>query len=115
MDADAFYTRDGDTFSATPLTRGPWSEVHQHGGPPAALIARAMEALAAADGDWQFARFTIDFLRPLAIGPALHVTAAVTRSGDQAGAGAARRGHRYGHRPARARSRRRGGVRRSFR
>lgn len=81
MAADGFYTRDGDRFVATPLTRGPWSDAHQHGGPPAALIARAMEAVAAADGDWQFTRFTIDLLRPLAIGPALQVTAAVTRSG----------------------------------
>ena len=81
MPADAFYSRDGDAFVATPLARGPWSDVHRHGGPPAALIARAMEHLAAADGDWHFARFTIDFLRPLPIGPPLAVTAAVTRRG----------------------------------
>ncbi len=28
----SFYQRDGDRFLSTPLTRGPWSNDHQHGG-----------------------------------------------------------------------------------
>jgi hypothetical protein len=81
--ADAFFLPDDDAFVATILTRGPWSDVQQHGGPPAALIARAMEALAGADGDWHLARFTIDFLRPLPIGPRLRVAADINRRGSK--------------------------------
>src|SRR5690349_18583593 len=42
--ADAFFLPDGDGWLATSHTRGPWSPAHQHGGPPAALIAHALEA-----------------------------------------------------------------------
>ena len=40
---EAFYLPEGDRFRATEATRGPWSEEHQHGGPPSALLARALE------------------------------------------------------------------------
>ena len=74
----AFFVRDGDRFVATESTRGPWSRDHQHGGPPAALLARAMEQLA---GDGALlARITFDFLRPVPIAP-LAVSAEVTRAG----------------------------------
>ena len=49
---------------ATPHTRGPWSPVHQHGGPPAALIAHVVEATAP---EFFVARVTVDFLRPVPI------------------------------------------------
>ena len=39
----AFFELDGDQFRPTVLTRGPWRPEHQHGGPPAALMARAIE------------------------------------------------------------------------
>ena len=39
---DAFYVPDGDRYAATEHTRGPWSPQHQHGGPPAALIAHVV-------------------------------------------------------------------------
>lgn len=82
--ADAFFETDGHSFVATPLTRGPWQVDHQHGGPPAALIARAMEALLAAEpGEWHTARFTVDFLRPLLVGTPLQVTSEVTRRGQK--------------------------------
>jgi hypothetical protein len=61
---DAFFLPDGDGWIATSHTRGPWSPVHQHGGPPAALIAHVVEAEAP---DLFVARFTIDFLRPVPI------------------------------------------------
>jgi hypothetical protein len=61
---DAFYVRDGDAFLASAHTRGPWSPRHQHGGPPAALLARAIEA--AAPG-FVVARITVDFLLPVPI------------------------------------------------
>ncbi|MBI3271337.1 MAG: thioesterase family protein [Planctomycetes bacterium] len=63
---DPFYTLDGAHLLATSATRGPWSPVHQHGGPPAALLAREMERHAAAAG-MQVVRFTVEFLRPIPI------------------------------------------------
>jgi hypothetical protein len=61
---DAFYIPDGDHFVATEHTRGPWSPKHQHGGPPAALIAHVVEAMAP---ELTIARITVDFLRPVPI------------------------------------------------
>jgi hypothetical protein len=61
---DAFYVPDGDRYVATEHTRGPWSPKHQHGGPPAALIAHAAEAFASG---FTLARITVDFLRPVPI------------------------------------------------
>jgi len=64
MSDDAFFVPDGDGWLATEHTRGPWSRTHQHGGPPSALIAHAVEAATPA---LSVARFTIDFLRPVPI------------------------------------------------
>ena len=73
-----FFVPDGEAFVATESTRGPWSRQHQHGGPPAALLARAMEQLA---GDGALlSRLTFDFLRPVPIAP-LTVRAELTRAG----------------------------------
>lgn len=74
----AFYVSDGDRYLPTELTRGPWSAEAQHAGPPAALIARAIESL---EGDGlQLARFTLDVLRPVPLVP-LRVEARVVRQG----------------------------------
>ena len=68
MSPTSFYEADGPAgFRATAWTRGPWSRDHQHGGPPAALLARAVEA-ALSDGDCAIVRFTVEFLRPVPIG-----------------------------------------------
>lgn len=61
---EAFFVPDGDGWRATSHTRGPWSAMHQHGGPPAALIAHQLEA---AVPELFVARFTVDFLRPVPI------------------------------------------------
>ncbi len=61
---EAFYVPDGDGFVATPHTRGPWSPKHQHGGPPSALLARALAAQAPG---FAVARITVDFLLPVPI------------------------------------------------
>ena len=61
---DAFFLPDGDGWVATSHTRGPWSRTHQHGGPPAALIAHVVEAAAP---ELFVARVTVDFLRPVPI------------------------------------------------
>ncbi|MEQ9222749.1 MAG: thioesterase family protein [Salinisphaeraceae bacterium] len=80
MTADAFFETDADHFVATELTRGPWSPDHQHGGPPAALTARAIEQALPADPALQVARVTFELLRPVPIGP-LAVTTEVTHAG----------------------------------
>jgi hypothetical protein len=64
--ADAFFQPDGAGFVATPLTRGPWDEKAQHGGPPAALLVRAVEA--ELPPDFRLARLSVDILRPVPLG-----------------------------------------------
>lgn len=79
---DAFYERDGDRYLSTELTRGPWDPDAQHGGPPAALLARAAEHTLGRS-DLQLARFTVDLVRPVPIAP-LRVAATVVRAGRSA-------------------------------
>jgi len=76
----AFYLADGDRFLSTELTRGPWSNEHQHGGPPAALMGRALERLGEDAAELFLARVTIELLRPVPIAP-LTVRAEVVRPG----------------------------------
>jgi acyl-coenzyme A thioesterase PaaI-like protein len=80
MRPTCFYEPDGaaDRFRATAWTRGPWRLDHQHGGPPAALLARAVEA-ALSDRDCPIVRFTVEFLRPVPIGPLRVETEALKR------------------------------------
>ena len=59
-----------------PATAGPWSLDAQHGGPPAALLGRAVEGL----GKGSIGRFTMDLLGPVPVGP-LDVSASVVRPG----------------------------------
>ena len=61
MRPTCFYQPDdeADCFHATAWTRGPWSFEHQHGGPPAALLARAVER-ARSEQDSAVVRFTVD-------------------------------------------------------
>jgi len=64
----AFYERSGqDTYVATAATAGPWSPDAQHGGPPSALAAKAIEEHEP-DGRQRLARVTIDILRPVPVG-----------------------------------------------
>jgi hypothetical protein len=57
-------------------TAGPWSSEAQHGGPPAALLGRSIEALAPG----VVGRFTMELLGPVPVG-ALEVSASVVRPG----------------------------------
>ncbi|HEY7857176.1 MAG TPA: thioesterase family protein [Candidatus Nanopelagicales bacterium] len=60
--AEAFYLPTGDdTFESTEATASPWDESLQHGGPPAALLARAIENLRP-DTAMPITRITADFL-----------------------------------------------------
>jgi Acyl-CoA thioesterase N-terminal domain/Acyl-CoA thioesterase C-terminal domain len=67
---DAFFEPAGTdhrTFVATPAAAGPWSAEAQHGGPPSALAARAME-LHEPDPGQRLARVAVDILRPVPVG-----------------------------------------------
>jgi hypothetical protein len=65
-----------ETVESLPATAGPWSPEAQHGGPPAALLARAVEGI----GTGVVGRFTMELLGPVPVGP-LAVTASVLRAG----------------------------------
>ena len=61
-----FFVERHGLFHATEHTRGPWSEGHQHGGPPGALL---VGRIAAAHPDRVVARVSLEFLRPVPIAP----------------------------------------------
>jgi len=56
-----------DLFRATEHTVGPWSPQHQHLGPPAALLTRALEGTAP-DVPSMLARITVEVLGPVPVG-----------------------------------------------
>ena len=63
-----FYEPAGEgMFVATAATAGPWSPHAQHGGPPSALAARAME-LHEPDEGQRLSRVAVDILRPVPVG-----------------------------------------------
>jgi hypothetical protein len=76
----AFFIPDGERFVSTESTRGPWSRDYQHGGPPAALLTRAMEQIAGAGV--LLTRVTFDFVRPVPIAT-LAIRAEVVRAGGK--------------------------------
>ncbi len=77
-DLPPFFVADGDRFVPSASARGPWSARHQHGGPPAALLARAFARQTGPEA--HIARLTFDFLRPVPLAP-LTVTTRVVRAG----------------------------------
>ncbi len=77
--AQSIFFPDGPRFAPTELARGPWDPEAQHGGAPAALLVRAFERVAGADG-LLFARVSYEFLRPVPLA-AIEVRAEVARSG----------------------------------
>lgn len=83
MDGPVFIAGDRpNQFIATVAAGGPWSASQCHGGAPAALLAHIAEAQAL-DSPMSTMRFTVDFLRPTPIGPALDVRTRVVRDGRQ--------------------------------
>lgn len=78
---DAFYVRDGDRLFSTEYTRGPWSGKLQHGGPPAALLAGAVERFGDDAAQFVVARLTYEFLRPVPMGAFTVATTAVRLGG----------------------------------
>ena len=77
--SDAFYAEDGDRLLSSELTRGPWDPRAQHAGPPAALLARAIERCEPSDGAL-VGRITVETLRPVPLAP-LAATARLVRPG----------------------------------
>lgn len=77
---EPFFVPDGDRLIATASTRGPWSNVHQHAGPPSALLVRGCERAAP---ELALARITVEMLRPVPIG-AVTVRVEVEKPGRKA-------------------------------
>jgi hypothetical protein len=71
------FGREGDAFVPTGHARGPWDPGQMHGGAPAALLVRALEALAPA---MRLARLTVEFLGTVPLRP-VRVEAAIWRPG----------------------------------
>ncbi|WP_411084668.1 thioesterase family protein [Streptomyces sp. cmx-18-6] len=78
--ADAFYQDlGGGRFASAPATAGPWSAKTQHGGPPSALMGRAMEQHEPRPG-MRIARVTVELLRPVPVAD-LQLQVRTVRSG----------------------------------
>ena len=76
----SFYRQlDERTFDSLPSTAGPWSPHAQHAGPPAALLARAMEQHEPAPGT-RLADVRLDILGPIPVRP-LTIETEVLRGG----------------------------------
>ena len=71
------FTREGEAFVPTAHAVGPWDPTQLHGGAPAALVVRALQALAP---EMQLARCSLEFLGPVPLAP-LEVTASVLKPG----------------------------------
>lgn len=61
--SDAFFALDGDGFVPQVHATGPWSADFLHGGPPCALLTRALER--SFPDDFQLTRLTFELLRPV--------------------------------------------------
>jgi len=80
-DAEAFFEQVGDEqFTPTENTRGPWDVDSQHGGPPAALLGRAIQLRPDARADMRLVRITFEILRPVPL-RTLRVSTRVLRAG----------------------------------
>lgn len=68
-----------ESVASQPTTASPWGPGSQHGGPPAALLVRAIDRLDTGP-ERVVGRFTMELLGPVPVGP-LAVEAAVVRPG----------------------------------
>jgi hypothetical protein len=76
----AFYEPAGNgSYVATAATVGPWARDAQHGGPPSALAARALERHEPDDRQ-RLARVAVDILRPVPVGK-ISITTRTVRPG----------------------------------
>ena len=79
MSAESIFVRDGERFIPTELARGPWTPQAQHGGAPAALLARLAEEVDGGEA-MLVARLTVELLRPVPSAP-LSARARMVRPG----------------------------------
>jgi len=79
MTTDALFQHDGAHVVPTEFSRGPWTPDALHGGPVAALLARAIESLPT-DEPMHVARLTVELLRPVPLVP-LSVSVTMARPG----------------------------------
>jgi acyl-coenzyme A thioesterase PaaI-like protein len=77
--AASLFLADGDTYTPTEHTRGPWDPRALHGGAPAALIASAFESLEPG-AELRVARMRFQFLRPVPLAP-LALSTRIVRPG----------------------------------
>jgi hypothetical protein len=76
---EALFVPDGARLVPTERARGPWSPTSLHGGPVAALAARAAEGVPGGEG-LQLVRLTLELLRPVPLAP-LEVTGRLVKPG----------------------------------
>jgi hypothetical protein len=77
---EPFYRQvDAHRFDSLPATTGVWSPEHQHAGPPAALLVRAMEEHGQHEG-MRLADVRSDILGPVPVRP-LDISVSTLRSG----------------------------------
>ena len=76
---DSFFIKESnDLFIPTQFTRGPWDMRFQHGGPPSALLGRAVDR----DDGKQVVQISLDILRPIPVSP-LTVKTNIVRPGKR--------------------------------
>ena len=78
---DPLFVSDGDAFVPTEYARSPWGPESLHGGPPAALMARAVERHEV-DQPMLLARMTVEIMRPVPMEP-LRVSTRTVRPGKK--------------------------------
>lgn len=83
MNEPFFYERAGESFVPTELTRGPWSNDHQHGGPPIALLGHWLESFGTDAAEFVLVRATVELMRPVPLEP-LDVDVTYTAQGKLA-------------------------------
>ena len=72
------FVPDGRRLVPTERARGPWSPDALHGGPVAALVARAAETVPGGE-ELQLVRITLELLRPVPMAP-LAVTSVLAKA-----------------------------------
>jgi hypothetical protein len=77
--SEAFFHVDGDRFVPTALCQGPWDPNSAHGGPPSALLTRAIERHEP-DDSLVIARVLLDLVRPVPLAP-VRIETATSRPG----------------------------------
>ena len=77
----ALFRFEGDRIVPGDLTRGGWADDTQHGGPPAGILARAIEQVPTLV-PMQVVRFTVDLARPVPLEP-LWIETTVFREGKR--------------------------------